>query len=153
MEYRRFTRKDERGFYHYNCTEKDQEECFIYENCGECYGTNVLYRLAELEDKIEAGKMIELPCNVGDKVYIDERVWRYHSVYFNHIIVDGKFIVVGRVTSIRITRKQIIIRIKFAYKGNPFSHKTMNFPIGAIKKTVFLTREEAENQLKELQNG
>jgi hypothetical protein len=59
--------------------------------------------------------------------------------------------VVGRVTSIRITRKQIFIRIKFGYKGNPFMHKTMNFPIGAIGKTVFLTREEAEKRLKELQ--
>lgn len=59
MKYERLTRKDERGFYHYNCTEKDQEDCVIYENCGECYGTQVLYRLAELEDKIEQGKLKE----------------------------------------------------------------------------------------------
>ena len=58
VEYKRLTRKDERGFYHYNCTEKDQEDCVIYENCGECYGTSVLYRLAKLEDKIEQGTLI-----------------------------------------------------------------------------------------------
>ncbi len=28
-----------------------------------------IYRLAELEDKIENGTLIELPCKVGDKVY------------------------------------------------------------------------------------
>jgi hypothetical protein len=30
---------------------------------------NAIERLAELEDKIEQGKMLELPCKVGDTVY------------------------------------------------------------------------------------
>ena len=66
----------------------------------------ILNRLAELEDKIELGTLIELPCKVGDKVYIDERCFR-HTVYYNHIIVGSVFFAVGRVTSIRITKKQI----------------------------------------------
>ena len=110
----------------------------------------VVNRLAELEDKIENGTLIELPCKVGDKVYIDERVYR-HAVFFNHIIVGLKFLVVGRLTSIRITKKQILMRVKAEYAGNPFRYKEINFPISAIGKTVFLTREEAEKRLKELQ--
>lgn len=104
----------------------------------------------EILNKIEQGTLIELPCKVGDKVYIDERVYR-HSVFYNHIIVGIKFLVVGRVTSIRITKKQILMRVKVEYAGNPFRHKEINFPIGAIGKTLFLTREEAEAKLKELQ--
>lgn len=30
----------------------------------------ILNRLAELEDKIEQGTLIELPCKVGDTVYV-----------------------------------------------------------------------------------
>ena len=38
------------------------------------YLTDCLNRLAELEDKIEQGTLIELPCKVGDTVYfIDEK--------------------------------------------------------------------------------
>lgn len=38
--------------------------CEEYETIKRC-----LERLAELEDKIEDGTLVELPCNVGDKVY------------------------------------------------------------------------------------
>ena len=42
------------------------------EDCGECERNfNALVRLAELEDKIENGVLVELPCNckIGDLVY------------------------------------------------------------------------------------
>lgn len=61
MEYTRMTEKTERGFYKYKCTKEDKEDCLLMENCGECYGTRVLYRLAELEDKIEKGTLKEVP--------------------------------------------------------------------------------------------
>ena len=32
----------------------------------------VVNRLAKLEDKIERGRLVELPCNVGDTVYCIE---------------------------------------------------------------------------------
>ncbi len=34
---------------------------------------NVLCRLAELEDKLESGQALELPFNVGEKVYLVRR--------------------------------------------------------------------------------
>lgn len=37
--------------------------------------TRALNRLAELEDKLESGQLVELPCNVGDTVYyIDHEI-------------------------------------------------------------------------------
>ena len=61
MKYKRFTEKNERGFYKYKCTEEDKKDCLLMENCGECYGSKVLDRLGELEDKIEQGTLKEIP--------------------------------------------------------------------------------------------
>lgn len=44
-----------------------------------------LYRkLAELEDKIENGTLVELPCKVGDKVYVIIEDWdeNYSTFYY-----------------------------------------------------------------------
>lgn len=35
----------------------------------DCDTGDIIDRLAELEDKIEIGKMIELPCKIGDTIY------------------------------------------------------------------------------------
>lgn len=44
-------------------------------------------RLGQLEDKIEAGKLAELPCKVGDTVYQTDGIRVYESVVKN-IIFD-----------------------------------------------------------------
>ena len=83
-------------------------------------------RLAVLEDKIEQGTLIELPCKVGDRVYvIADGIWHCQEVW------------------------------QFRYDSCGLFVKTVgvypyDFECG---KTVFLTREEAEKRLKELQNG
>lgn len=46
-------------------------------------------RLGQLEDKIEAGKLAELPCKVGDTVYIVGRKYRAGS--YESFINTGKF--------------------------------------------------------------
>ena len=79
-------------------------------------------KLAEYEDLEEQGKLLKLPCAVGDTVYVlrldntaymmnNEKVWE---------IVEDKFEI---------------------------------FHFDSIGKTVFLTREEAEDALKELERG
>lgn len=86
---------------------------------------NAIERLCELEDKIEQGKMIELPCKVGDTIYlIFEERWS-----------------VGKKETHWYIRKT-----KLTY-GN------MERVIKEYGEFVFLTREEAEKKLKELQNG
>ena len=144
MEYNRLTKKDERGFYHYNCTEKDQEDCVLYESCGECYGTSVLYRLAELEDKIEQGTLIELPCKVGDTVYW---VWEEYT--------NGK-----QKLSIEEWDVEVIHIEENAWSVKGFGKEREDgsrafFWCHSSRFGIwwFLTREEAEKRLKELQNG
>ena len=83
-------------------------------------------RLAELETKIEAGKLVELPCKVGDIVY---RVRAYHKKKY-----------------------EIIERICFSitYRGNN-SWEIFSTTDDMLGVSVFLTREAAEARLKELE--
>lgn len=134
MEYKRLTKKDKRGFYHYNCTEKDQEDCEVMENCGECYGTRVLYRLAELEDKIEQGTLIELPCKVGDTCYL---------VYER---AENRFRDLYEIKKVKINNIHYIGHNEFLAEIGMVFHYTVKFG-----EEIFTTREEAEKRLKELQ--
>lgn len=110
----------------------------------------ILHRLAEIEDKIQNGTLIELPCKVGDTVYVNKDTWK-DGIFFNHTYIERKFFVIGKVTSVRITKNQILIRIKSNYQNNLYRYKTSNYPISAFGKTIFLTKAEAEARLKELQ--
>ena len=95
------------------------------------YLTDCLNRLAELEDKIEQGTLIELPCKVGDTVY---------EVFKDH---RPPFIKETKIEKIVITEKGLRLRLA----RNSFYETA----ISSLGKTVFLTREEAEKRLKELQ--
>lgn len=65
--YKRLTRRNQKGFPTYNCSDEDIKDCELYYNCGECYkSTQVIKRLAELEDKIIDGTLIELLYKAGD---------------------------------------------------------------------------------------
>ena len=67
MNYKRLTTKLNTGTYYLsceNCTVEDNTNCESYD----CKGL-AFQRLGELEDKIEQGRLIELPCKVGDTVY------------------------------------------------------------------------------------
>lgn len=99
-------------------------------------GDEIYERLAELEDKIEQGTMIELPCEVGDKVYYTS------PEYYNSLLVEYK------VTEISQTREGI----RLSVYGSPKEKGLITYLWASfIGKTVFLTREEAEKRLKELQ--
>lgn len=83
-----------------------------------------LNRLAEIEDKIEQGTLIELPCKVGDTVYQTDGVRIYESETEDIMSMRNGFI---------------------------FDCKNFAFDERAIGERIFLTREEAEKRLKELQ--
>lgn len=121
-EYKRLTKRNEDGTTWVKCSACDnQDECDITkESC-----CRVLQdRLAELEDKIEHGTLIELPCKVGDTVYQ----------------TDGVRVYQGEIIEISLTPKHFI-----------FTADIVCFDERAIGTRVFLTREEAEKRLKELQ--
>ena len=123
MEYERLTRKAENGTPYFDgCL-----SCDLESDCGLCpYFESGINRLAELEDKIEQGTLIELPCKMGDTVYQ----------------TDGARVYQGEIMEISLTPKHFI-----------FTADIVCFDERAIGTRVFLTREEAEKRLKELQNG
>ena len=68
MEYKRLTGKSEGGYNNLSAC----LNCDLEMDCGLCpYWAKALDRLAELEDKIEQGTLIELPCIVVGTGAID----------------------------------------------------------------------------------
>ena len=87
----------------------------------------VVNRLGELEDKIENGMLIELPCKVGDTVYFinDYGMGHYKIIPFN---VRG-----------------------FKIEINNRLYVLFDFDAFAFAEDIFTTKESAEAKIKELQ--
>ena len=99
------------------------------------------------EIKIVADYLIEngvivLPCKVGNEVWVDCRTWG-NTWNFKK---QGEFLI-GEIISIVKTRKQTLIKIQVEHNVE-WERKRKRYPIGAIGKTVFLTKEEAEKSIK-----
>lgn len=90
----------------------------------------LINRLAELEDKIENGTLVEPPCKVGDTIY---------EVFKNN---KPPFIQQTKVEKIIITEKGL--KLKLA--RNSFYETA----ISSLGKTLFLTEAEAQKKLEEL---
>lgn len=85
--------------------------------------------LTKLEDKIEQGALIELPCKVGDTVYFETYMGSVNVGICRHKVVGFKI-------DALVKRDGAIIATKI--------------PITKFDKSVFLSKEEAEAKLKEL---
>lgn len=90
--------------------------------------TNALNKLAKYEDLEEQNKLLKLPCAVGDTV---------HEIFPND--EDGK-----------IAEKEIM---GFSSEAMMFYGNLFWTRFDKIGKTIFLTKEEAEAALKELERG
>ena len=97
---------------------------------------NALERLAELEDKIEQGTLIELPCKVGDTIWVVDESWGHRE--------DGTW---GSTSEMHEGKVY-----SFTYYGNCL-HVEDDFTSNVYLwgEDAFLAREEAEKRLKELQ--
>ncbi len=110
MEYKRLT------------NQKWSKDIDLTQELGYSY---IYKRLAELEDKIEAGTLIEIPCKVGDNAVAIIDTLCYPNAIYNVKLKDLAYIVEdenGDVTFQHITR-------------------------------IFGTEAEAEKRLEELRNG
>ena len=127
-EYKRLTNKDWKE--HYDIFE---DVCCdtCSEDCGQCERNfNALVRLAELEDKINNGTLIELPCKVGDTVY---EVFKEHKPPFIQETTIEKIVITEKGFKLRLSRNSV--------------YETA---ISSLGRTIFLTESEAESELKEL---
>ena len=125
MEYKRLTERVGKGIAVKETSKNDNMSIW-----------NAIEHLAELEDKIEQGTLIELPCKVGDTVYY---VCDYGSVVGECVSLE-----IGKVSAFAIQRNHIWIEVNYE-DGLRMHHRA-----DEIGKTVFLTCEEAEKRLKEL---
>lgn len=124
MDYNRMTIKDEE----YGNYVQNKEGSVLVSFSGKIHGT-IIDKLAEIEDKIEQGLMIELPCKVGDTIY---RAKRFYGGYW----IDVNTIVKCEIFE---------VSIRF------YDDNDNEFDIEQIGKSVFLTKAEAEAKLRELQ--
>lgn len=90
-----------------------------------------LGKLAEYENAEEEGLLIRLPCKVGDTVYCTE-------------FMEDMGIIKGNVCGVSLDKK---VWISVRYENGLLYHH----PEKTIGKTLFLTREEAEKSLKEME--
>ena len=105
---------------------------------------NAVRKLAEYEDIEEQGKLLKLPCAVGDDVwYISERVEKQGRKKVEISFVDH-----GAVDNITLGH-MMIPQITVCNDENVW---TTFDGVEDFGKTVFLTREEAEAALKLLMN-
>ena len=87
-------------------------------------------KLAEYEDLEEQGLLLRLPCKIGTKVY---NITWWDDVQ-KKVVVKGK-------TYYRTIHKHKVSKSTFGYTD-----------IEEIGKTVFLTKAEAEQKLKEMES-
>ena len=125
-----------------DCTFKD--EIKLYDAIKSIEGVVPFERLLELACADKAGRLVVLPCKVGDKVRVDARTW---GDTWNYKTVDGGKYLLGETVAIIKTRKQTFIKIRVEHNVS-WKRPMRRYPISAIGKTVFLTREEAEAVLK-----
>ena len=90
-------------------------------------------KLCDLEDKIEQGKILELPCAVGSQIYFADH--------------ENKSVWAGNVVSFSLDAAHLWFNCHYKCGLN------MWHPIEEFGKTVFLTREEAERALERSENG
>ena len=124
-EYKRLTMINN-NFIDTNC--RNCKQCKIVGRkyiCNDMTACNeeIINRLAELEDKIEQGTLIELPCKVGDMFY---------GIETNTIF------------------KYMVLAIKLA-RNNEIHLCTVYDIEFVLGKDAFLTKAEAEQRLKELE--
>ena len=95
---------------------------------------NVLQKLADYEDLEEQGRLIKLPCKVGDTVYVPTR----------------NFISELRITEVTCNRDGTYLRWVLLSGIYPNLNGFVGRKIG---NEVFLTKSEAEAKLKELRGN
>lgn len=119
-------------------TEKDGATRVMSQWAGTSNELKIYRRLAELEDKIMDGTLVETPCKVGDTVYCVEYFCDYKGCSS-----DEQIFCCGCPEMIERERR----KEKFVISKKKFRLQDLD----RVGKTLFPTEEAAEARLKELQ--
>lgn len=91
-------------------------------------------------EKLEEGKLIELPCKVGDTVY---------DITLAGLTKKKA----DKIEIFSITMLNTAKRLHFCFHCHNSKKATISFELQDIGKIIFLTKEEAEKKLEELKNN
>ena len=119
-------------------TEKDGATRVMSQWAGTSNELKIYRRLAELEDKMMDGTLVETPCKVGDTVYCVEYFCNYKGCSS-----DEQMFCCGCPEMIERERR----KEKFVISKKKFRLQDLD----RVGKTLFPTEEAAEARLKELQ--
>ena len=116
-------------------------------DCTECPIQKAFDKLAAYEKLQEQGLLLKLPCKVGDVVYfVDRRYDREKRTFVS-------FVHNGYAKAIKFSSRPTKVTIEYEdIDDNCGRCKGKDVHASNIGKTVFLTKEEAEAKLKELEN-
>lgn len=125
-----------------------ENSCAVYTSyCDACHNSDchcglvedMIEKLADYEDLEEQGRLIKLPCKVGDTVYVNGVLGCGEAERYRVIRVDYH-------STLGTGRNEFYIEALLC--ADPDS--SIAFYDKQFGKTVFLTKSEAEAKLKEL---
>ena len=146
----RLTDKNDIGSYYYpKCFERC-DGLGASSKCDNCeVMTSVCEKLGKYEDLEEQGRLVKLPCKVGDTVYVVTSPFNvFDDIEYDENMKDEVY-------------ESYVSSVSFYECGEQYRiyAKATNHFIGAyfrecdFGKTVFLTKSEAEAKLKELRGA
>ena len=117
------------------CIKECEKECVEgYTECHKCEPfKDVMIMLAEYEDAEEQGLLLRLPCNIGDIIYEPT-----NKNTINEYIVTG------------IKKELFALWIEWKLEKGFVYQSIYGIEVEDIGRTVFLTKEEAEQALAEM---
>lgn len=120
-------------------------------------------KLADYEDAEEQGLLRQLPCKVGDTVYVDSAILPIKDMECENIDHKIPLYFPARIVSFRFAKRnwmKIAVKAKWLHEwidnetgpesAYIDSEKKFTISLSGIGKTVFLTESEAEAKLKEM---
>lgn len=128
-----------------NVDADDWLTCFEYcnnidMNCEKCAIQKAFDKLAEYEDLEEQGLLLKLPCKVGTTVYVIDTIYECDNDYMDCIMEFPDRYQCERGFKCEYEHEKLVVR------PESFDFKMLD----NFNKIVFLTKEEAEEKLKEL---
>ena len=105
-----------------------------------CIVPKLYKHLAEYEDLEEQGLLLKLPCKIGTTVYVIDTIYECDNDYMDCIMEFPDRYQCERGFKCEYEHEKIVVR------PESFDFKMLD----NFNKTVFLTKEEAEEKLKEL---
>ena len=101
---------------------------------------DIYLKLAEYEDLEEQGLLLKLPCKVGTTVYVIDTIYECDNDYMDCIMEFPDRYQCERGFKCEYEHEKLVV------SPESFDFKMLD----NFNKTVFLTKEEAEEKLKEL---